>query len=90
MLNKSVDEDGTRAGIYDKKLGFSLLGINICIVILNSLAVLAIMRFRSKNAIDIFILTLALMDLTKGIIPVPMSVAVYLSDWNFLTGKNDS
>ena len=90
MLNKSVDEDDTRVGIYDKKLGFSLLGINICIVILNSLAVLAIMRFRSKNAIDIFILTLALMDLTKGIIPVPMSVAVYLSDWNFLTGKNDS
>lgn len=69
-------------GIRDPVLGGTLLTIDVFIAILNSLAVTVIMRFRTKNCIDILVLGLAMTDLTKGLIPVPMSVATYLTDWH--------
>ena len=77
LTNKTADE----AGIRDPVLGGTLLSIDAFIVILNSLAVMVVMRFRTKNCIDILVLGLAMTDLTKGLIPVPMSVATYLTAW---------
>ena len=74
--NKTDEE-----GIRDSVLGGTLLGINIVIIILNSLAVMVVMRFRTKNCIDILVVGLAMTDLTKGLIPVPMSVTTYLTSW---------
>ena len=73
-------------GVRDNVLGGTLLTINIFIVMLNSLAVLVIMRFRTKNCIDILVLGLAMTDLTKGLVPVPMSVCTYLTSWFMKTG----
>lgn len=75
--NTTISKDGIR----DPVLGGTLLTIDIFIVIFNSLAVMVIMRFRTKNCIDILVLGLAMTDLTKGLIPVPMSVATYLTRW---------
>ena len=73
-------------GVRDGVLGGTLFAINICIVLLNSLALMVIMRFRTKNCIDILVLGLALTDLTKGLIPVPMAVYTYLSPWYMKDG----
>ena len=78
------EEDGK-----DRVLGYSLLVIDLLIIILNVLAVLVIIRFRTKSAIDIFILALALMDLVKGFIPVPISISIYLTEWYLDLGKED-
>ena len=78
------EEDG-----QDRVLGYSLLVIDLLIIILNVLAVLVIIRFRTKSAIDIFILALALMDLVKGFIPVPISICIYLTKWHLDLGKED-
>ena len=75
-------------GIQDKILGGTLLAINFFIILFNSLAVLVILRFRTKNAVDIFVLALAITDLVKGLIPVPMSVYIYLTDWYLELGKS--
>eukprot|EP00794_Sanderia_malayensis_P015174 gene15174-16733_t len=79
MANNSNFSQG---GVKDNILGGTLFAINICIVFLNALALMVIMRFRSKNCIDVLVLGLALTDLTKGLIPVPMSVCIYLSSWH--------
>lgn len=68
-------------------LGASLLFINFCIIVFNSLMIAVIIRFRTKNAIDIFVLALATTDLIKGLIPVPMSVYIYLTEWYLKEGK---
>ena len=51
------------------------------------LTIAVIVRFRTKNAIDIFVLALATTDLIKGLIPVPMSVYIYLTDWYLVEGN---
>ena len=79
FANKTATSN--QMGIRDPVLGGTLLTIDVFIIILNSLAVMVIMRFQTKNCIDILVLGLAMTDLTKGLIPVPMSVATYLTDW---------
>lgn len=68
-------------------LGGSLLAIDFCIILFNILTIMVIVRFRTKNAVDIFVLTLALHDLAKGLVPVPITVYVYFSDWRIDEGK---
>ena len=76
----------SRQGVQDLPLGASLLFINFCIIVFNVLTIAVIVRFRTKNAIDIFVLALATTDLIKGLIPVPMSVYIYLTDWYLVEG----
>lgn len=85
--NETSSNTTTENGIRDPVLGGTLFTINLFIVFLNTLAVLVIMRFRTKNCIDILVLGLAMMDLTKGLIPVPMSVCTYLSAWYLKKGS---
>ncbi len=77
----------TERGMHNPVLGGTLFGINVCIVLLNALVLMVIMRFRTKNCIDILILGLASTDLTKGVVPVPMSVVIYLSSWYLKEGS---
>jgi len=79
-------QSNTTQGI-DLPLGGSLLVINICIVIFNVYMIAVILRFRTKNAVDIFVLALATTDLIKGLVPVPMSVYIYLTEWSLVEGK---
>lgn len=79
MASKKVNTT-SEVGIHDSVLGGTLLGINFFIILLNVLAIMVIVRFRHKNAIDIFVLTLAMTDLLKGLIPVPMSIYIYMTD----------
>ena len=68
-------------------LGGSLLAIDVCIIAFNILTIMVIARFRTKNATDIFVLALALHDLVKGLVPVPITVYVYFSAWSIPSGK---
>ena len=81
------NETTSRQGVKDLPLGASLLFINFCIIVFNVLTIAVIVRFRTKNAIDIFVLALATTDLIKGLIPVPMSVYIYLTDWYLVEGN---
>ncbi|XP_047136035.1 beta-2 adrenergic receptor [Hydra vulgaris] len=85
-MNNSLNKTEVN-GIRNNILGGSLLVINVLIVFFNVMVIFAISRFRHKNAVDIFVLSLAMCDLSKGIIPVPLSVYVYLTDkWHFVEG----
>ena len=79
--NTTANRTILETGIRNSVLGGTLLGIDVFIIILNTLVVMIVMRFRTKNCIDILVLGLAMTDLTKGLIPVPMSVATYLTAW---------
>ncbi|XP_065666067.1 melanopsin isoform X3 [Hydra vulgaris] len=74
-------------GIHDNALGGSLLAINVFIILLNLLAIIVIWRLKHKKAIDIYVLALALSDFCKGLVPVPITVYIYLSEWHLI---NDS
>lgn len=74
-------------GMRDVILGATLLAINVLIVVLNLSIIMVIARFRTKNTIDLFVLALASTDLVKGLIPIPMSIVVYLTDWYLIDGK---
>lgn len=80
------NETISQQGVKDLSLGWSLLFINFCVIVFNVLTIAVIVRFRTKNAIDIFVLALATTDLIKGLIPVPMSVYIYLTDWYLVEG----
>ena len=82
----AITEIVSEQGVKDLPLGASLLFINFCIIVFNVLTIAVIVRFRTKNAIDIFVLALATTDLIKGLIPVPMSVYIYLTDWHLEEG----
>ena len=81
------NETMSQQGVKDLPLGASLLFINFCIIVFNVFTIAVIVRFRTKNAIDIFVLALATTDLIKGLIPVPMSVYIYLTDWYLVEGN---
>lgn len=80
-------DDPINEGMRDNVLGVTLLVINILIVVLNVFTIMVILRFRTRNIIDLFVLALASTDLVKGLIPVPMSIIVYLSDWYLVESK---
>lgn len=60
--------------------GYSLLFLEIFIIILNSLAIIVILRFKRKCNPDILIFSLAVADLLKAFIPLNMTLVAYLAD----------
>uniref|UniRef100_A0A7M5V649 G-protein coupled receptors family 1 profile domain-containing protein n=1 Tax=Clytia hemisphaerica TaxID=252671 RepID=A0A7M5V649_9CNID len=86
-MNGLSTTEESEHGVIDLPLGASLLVINICIIVLNVFIIAVIVRFRTKNAIDVFVLALATTDLIKGLIPVPMSVYIYLTEWYLIEGS---
>ena len=84
MKNNNTQKEVQMTG--DIALGSTLLAINMLIIILNLCTIMVILRFRVNNIIDLFVLALATTDLVKGLIPVPMSVIVYLTDWYLVDG----
>ncbi|XP_022797464.1 uncharacterized protein LOC111335739 isoform X1 [Stylophora pistillata] len=61
-----------------KSEGFTLLVLEILIIIINTLAIIVIVRFKQKYNPDILIFTLAVADLLKALIPLNMTLVAYL------------
>lgn len=61
-----------------KSEGYTLLVLEIFIIILNTLAIIVILRFKKKYNPDILIFTLAVADLLKAFIPLNMTLVAYL------------
>jgi len=71
----------------DLALGGSLIVTDLLIIVFNVLTIMVITRFPKKNAVDVFVVTLAGHDLVKGIVPVPISIYVYFSStWSLKSG----
>ena len=87
-MNKSSNSRNTSGfGIDDNILGGSLLVINVFIILLNAVAIAVISRLKNKNATDIYVFALAVSDFCKGLVPVPITVYIYLSEWHLKIGK---
>ena len=65
--------------VVRKSEGYTLLFLEIFIIILNTLAIIVIQRFKTKCNPDILIVTLAVADLIKAFIPLSMTLVAYLS-----------
>ena len=61
-----------------KSEGFTLLVLEVLIIMLNTLAIIVIVRFKQKYNPDILIFTLAVADLLKALIPLNMTLVAYL------------
>ena len=64
--------------VVRKTEGYTLLFLEIFIIIMNTLAIVVIQRFKKKYNPDILIVTLAIADLIKAFIPLNMSLVAYL------------
>lgn len=73
-----VNERNELKMVVRKSEGYTLLFLEIFIIILNTLAIIVIQRFKKKYNPDILILTLAVADLIKAFIPLNMSLVAYL------------
>lgn len=62
-----------------KTEGYTLLFLEILIIILNTLAITVIVRFKKKYNPDILIFTLAVADLLKAFVPLTMTLVAYLN-----------
>ena len=60
--------------------GYSLLFLEIFIIFLNVITITVIFRLRRKLNPDVLILTLAIADLLKALIPLNMTLVAYLGD----------
>lgn len=70
-----------------KTEGYSLLLLAVVIVFLNILAITVILRFKRKYNPDILILSLAMADLLKALIPLNMTLYAYLSEKGMTEGS---
>ena len=73
----SAASDHTMSEIR-KSEGFTLLVLEVLIIMLNTLAIIVIVRFKQKYNPDILIFTLAVADLLKALIPLNMTLVAYL------------
>lgn len=64
--------------VVRKSEGYTLLFLEIFIIIMNTLAIIVILRFKKKYNPDILIFTLAVADLLKAFIPLNMTLVAYL------------
>jgi len=77
----------TEGKTIDLALGGTLIVTDLLIIVFNVLTIMVITRFPNKNAVDVFVVTLAGHDLVKGIVPVPISIYVYFSStWSLRAG----
>lgn len=70
-----------------KTEGYSLLLLAVVIVFLNILAIIVILRFKRKYNPDILILSLAIADLLKALVPLNMTLYAYLSEKGMTEGS---
>ena len=70
-----------------KSEGYTLLFLEIFIIILNTLTIIVIHRFKKKCNPDILIFTLAVADLLKAFIPLNMTLVAYLGGYSMDEGS---
>ena len=70
-----------------KTEGYSLLLLAVVIIFLNILAIIVILRFKKKYNPDILILSLAIADLVKALVPLNMTLYAYLSEKGMTEGS---
>lgn len=70
-----------------KTEGYSLLLLAVVIIFLNILAIIVILRFKKKCNPDILILSLAIADLVKALVPLNMTLYAYLSEKGMTEGS---
>ncbi|XP_070561736.1 uncharacterized protein [Ptychodera flava] len=57
--------------------------MDVVLVIGNLLTLFVINRFKPKAVPDVLVTALAISDLLTGVLPVPIAVYAYLTDWDF-------